>query len=263
MDIRLSSINLAENHYNIIQKRDYSYPVRIQNDSYSPSFQHHFSTHGIIANYVITAKEFPRLHKYKEIILSHVQKPDFTELGTKFLGAIPTRNNHFYSPKKKGSFWDKDGENNAFAYYKKHVAGMLKAVEDGDIDAFLLHGPYALHYLQDMGQPLHTQRCDPFFVMFRKSSVHHAFEKEIKKSEIAILLGYERKPFTYPDFDKLFLDTAEFSSNMELPLLNNKWHWLSLARRALIKTTDVTCEFAAKMEKLLQKLEENATRRQA
>lgn len=187
---------------------------------------------------------FPRLEKYEALFKEFVVRPDFTEKG--FL-----RNWHFYLPEKGKSYLDFSGKGNAYARYKLHVKKMLFAIAKGHTYQAIKCAGKALHYLQDMTQPHHTQGgfiATKFLNLF----THRGFESFVKKHEDRFLEGLAPDPFMPKDFDELFQLNVEFSTNITTPVKKNKdSEWERIAHAGLQQAARSTHAFLEMFDKLL------------
>lgn len=207
------------------------------------SFGWFYGTHKRVT--MLALKDFPRLQKYEEIFKEFVIRPDFNETG-------PFSSWHFYCPKtKKGSFLDITGTWNAYARYKLHVERMLLAVENRNTYRIVKHAGKALHFLQDMTQPHHTQE-GAFHNKFWHSQTHFRFEQFVKENQDGFLKGIQFDSPTPNDFEDLFIKNVEFSSQLCIPVKGNQnidWEWVGKA--GVVQAAKSTRIFLATLDKLL------------
>lgn len=188
-------------------------------------------------------ENLPNLKPYKDKLEIFSIKPDFDE-NRRF------NNLHFFSPVQKRSFLDFHGKDNACAKYKEHVIKMLSAINKKEIDLFIEHAGRALHYLQDMTQPQHTQKGLLFnkILHFR---LHLDFEKFVRENYSDCFIGYEEIPFRNRSFDDLFLENMNLSTKSELPTRKDTYLWEYIARKGVNQAIASTKEFLTKVSKLL------------
>lgn len=187
---------------------------------------------------------FPRLQRYEELLKEFVVRPDFTEKG--FL-----RNWHFYLPDKNKSYLDFSGKDNAYTRYRLHVAKMLFAIRKRNIYQAVKHTGKALHFLQDMTQPHHTQGGFIFNKAFNLRT-HRQFENFVSQNEDRLLQGLAPDHFMPKDFDKLFKLNVEFSTNITTPIKKNKdTDWERIAHAGLQQAARSTHAFLEMFDKLL------------
>lgn len=200
-----------------------------------------YGTHKRVTRLVI--KDFPKLSAFREVLEECAQKPDFDELGT-------FSKSHFYSPTKKKGFLDFRGRNNAFIHYKDHVSRMLAALERKDTSSSIEHAGRALHFLQDIAQPQHSQRVSVFSKLFGLNA-HLKFEEFAKRKQAGCFVKYAYKSSTPGDFDEIFLKTAAASSKNEYPMKKNRYAWERIGRNAINDAIQATRGFTEKLSSLV------------
>jgi hypothetical protein len=199
-------------------------------------------THKYVLSRVI--QEFPKLQKYEEILKEFVVRPDYNELG--FIG-----NYHFYSPNTRRSFLDYNGKNNAYVRYSLHVKKMIEAVSIKERDFKIMkHAGKALHFLQDMTQPHHTQEGF-FFNKVLEVKTHIDFETFAEKKLNEFLEGSFCSLKGGKSFEDIFLDNVSFSSKIATPTKTNKTEWARIGKAGVLHAYTSTKEFLAKLNDML------------
>lgn len=184
-----------------------------------------------------TAKNFSNLELPQKRLEKFVQKPDFDE--TNILWFFGHKHNYC-----------KNLPNNAFDYYKKHVNLMVSAIKAENKPLFWEHAGRALHFLQDVAQPLHTQK-PPSFCGVIKFVEHLKFERFVRKKQEVFIRNYSIKTHKIRNFEELFLNTVKISSQSEPPITANKDKWMNIGQAGFNKAIDSTTEFLTKIEELV------------
>lgn len=193
------------------------------------------ATHKRIIN--CTVKNFPDLELPQKRLEKFVQKPDFDE--TNVLWIFGHR--HDYC---------KNLPNNAFDYYKKHVSLMISAIKSENKQLIWEHAGRALHFLQDMAQPLHTQKS-PSFCGVIKFIEHLKFERFVRKKQAIFIENHSTITPKIRSFEELFLNTVRVSSQSEPPVAANKDKWINIGRAGINEAIDSTTEFLTKVKKMI------------
>ena len=169
------------------------------------------------------------------------QMPDFCK---EELGDL--NSSHFFFPygKKKSFTLKKDSENNAFDKFKYHVNNALK---ESNREKFLREIGYAVHYLQDVSTPLHTEQGG-ILQKFFKFPIHVKFEKGEfigASSRLQILKKqYSPEKLKFSNLQVLFYNTALFSSRPENKVkYTNKNEWFGIQQRCFNRGVDASREF--------------------
>ncbi len=157
-------------------------------------------------------------------------------------------NTHFFFPdSKKSSFGFNDSEN-AYDRFNRHV---IDAVEPLDRDDFLRNTGYALHYLQDVSMPMHTE-AGGIFQKMRDFYLHKNFEAGKKFGATPHLeelkAGYTPHRIETRSVRKIFLDTARYSSQFKVSRFNKK-DWLKIQQDCFNYGVDATRAFVASIIK--------------
>lgn len=172
------------------------------------------------------------------------QMPDFarSELGYRY-------NTHFYFPNSnKKSFGSDVEKNNAYFQYKEHL---MTALQSDDSDVFMKHAGYALHYLQDVTVPLHTEKGGIFHKIL-KFGVHYSFERKTKYGTLSnmekLIKNHKFQKINFTTLLDLFKDTAEFSQAPHLKIsMFNKKKWYSIQQECFDMGVNTTREFFEKL----------------
>lgn len=203
-----------------------------------------YGTHIKIVREVV--EDIPRMRGYGPILEEAVKKPDFFERG--FLS-----NRHFYSPINNKSYLDFNKKSNAFCCYKDHVENMLVAIKEKDTLQIMEHAGRALHFLQEMTQPQHSQKC---FISNKINFwlTHVKFENFIKCQHDDFMSKKLKNinSFSCNSFDDLFLKTATQSQTTELPTKKNQSVWKQIGETGISQAIDATKKFFELLHKELE-----------
>ena len=199
--------------------------MKINNLTENQNFRWNKTTHLEMTMLALKDSELDNITKRQ--IARYVQMPDFikTELGF-------YNNSHFYFPNsKKKSFGVNSGKYNAYSQFIEHLSHSISAKEDGEFYKFL---GFALHYLQEMSNPLHTEPSNIVSKML-KYKTHKKFECDSKvgaTSNLDVLKdNYKHEDVTYGSLLDLFKDTAEFSQNPKYKVrCTNVDKWLDIQK---------------------------------
>lgn len=204
--------------------------------------------------------------KFINEISDSTMLPDLLKKETGFV-----TNSHFYflpeGSLKTESFGKDVKTNNALVSYLNHLTKAEASINTG---MFAQESGMALHYLQDMTVPMHTQRANiPLFKHFPFPGkivdffLHKNFESGKK---LGILSKQEKLAQNYkPDFDKLreslpdefsskdlFMSNVEFSSQPQLQVKrSNKKDWQKIQQEIFNRAVDST---VLALEKIAEKL---------
>lgn len=170
-------------------------------------------------------------------IARYSQMPDFCkeELGFHC-------NTHFYFPNSKSkSFGPNSDKNNALEFFIDHVNHAVFGKKEND---FLKYSGYAIHYLQDVAVPLHTE-ANNFIRKFLKYHLHKQFERGdkygVNKHIDEFIADYKAKDIEIVSIVDLFKNTAEFSQQPKLKVKNsNKDEWKSIQQTCFNRSVDAT-----------------------
>ncbi len=209
------------------------------------SFGWRFKTHEKITGIIL--EDFPKLEKYKNTITKFVTRPDFDERGFK-------GNNHFYYPPRgfrhRESFFDFFACNNAAARYTIHMYEFDRFV-NRDNQKAMEHAGRALHFLQDVTQPQHTER-GTILKKWKDLKIHKEFENytldnQDKFISKALEGNAERggwyKDYDYNDKDKLFNFQVAFSTAIPPANKENKLFWDYIAQYGITNAVEATKGF--------------------
>lgn len=180
----------------------------------------------------------------KRQLARYSQIPDFDK------AEIGYRNNtHFYFVNsKKKSFGKNNSRNNAFNQFKEHVTAALVTKDD---NVFIKQAGYAMHYLQDMSVPLHTEKGGIFHKII-KYKLHSNFERKTKYGALSnmrkLIENYKHENINFTTFLDLFKNTAIFSQNPNLKVsCFNKKKWYSIQQECFNMGVNTTREFFEKL----------------
>ena len=199
-----------------------------------------YGTHKRITRMAL--KDLPNLRKYQDVIEEFVQRPDFDEQGI-------FNNWHFFSPIQQKSFFDFKCKGNAVAKYEEHVKKILENANK-NINLCIEHTGRALHFLQDMTQPHHTQKSFFFNKIFNLKT-HLSFEKFVKKTQNEYFESYITEPFKNLSFKNLIMENIKSSSEYRFPTTKNRYIWDQFGRKGIHQAIFSTKEFLTKIDKLI------------
>ncbi len=201
-----------------------------------------YGTHKRVTRFAL--KNIPELANYKGLLEEFAQRPDFDEKGL-------FNNWHFFSPTLKKKNVDFNGKNNAFSKYKEHVENMLKGISEKNSDKYIEHAGRAIHFLQDMTQPQHTQKSFIFNKILHLR-MHLAFEEFVKENQQDCFCEYIEKPFINRSYDDIFMENVNLSYKSELPLSNNRYIWERLGKNGINQAISSTKDFLTKLSTLIK-----------
>lgn len=214
------------------------------------SFGLKFYTHRRISDYCI--KDFPSLHEFKRDLGLNVQIPDFDELGRPHK-KFQNINSHFYFPETGKSYLDFSGQDNALAFYKRHITEMEKAKDANDIKGYLCQAGRALHFLHDMGVPHHTRRGSILTKLLEWRS-HSKFEESVDINLRDIFRNYRVNTIVEQNYEDLFFKNVQASSMLELPTMKNKYKWIYIGEDSVNAIIDSTRLFFSKIAKDIEQM---------
>lgn len=220
--------------------------MKISSTDNRTNFGWRYPTHKKITSQVV--EELPKLKKYKDIIVEFVQKPDFDERGFK-------GNNHFYfTPSMmhpRESFLDLTGRNNAASKFSEHVFYFEELINKDKNEAFE-HAGRALHFLQDVTQPQHTER-GTVFQKWIDLEMHKQFEKFASRNENFLICSAKPVKFELePDNIMDLFDEAVFHSENGRQVRNdNAKEWIDIAQSGISNALQATKEFCNYLSKFL------------
>ncbi len=180
----------------------------------------------------------------KRQVARYAQMPDFakTELGYH-------NNTHFFFPNsKKKSFGPDSDKLNAFSQFKEHLQQAMLSEAKEEV---LKKLGYALHYLQDMSVPLHTEPGGLIHKIL-KYKLHGNFERGKKYGATAHLdiltQNFKAEDLEYSSILDLFTKTAEYSQNPEFKVKRfNKKNWISIQQACFNRGVNASREFLEKV----------------
>lgn len=219
------------------------------------NFGWHYKTHEHIVQTAL--KDFPQFQPYQDVFLSEVQKPDLDDIGF-------CANKHFYyapeSPNGTMSFFDtKDKSNNARSAYKTHVENIEEAIENDDKPSIMAQAARAIHFLQDMAQPQHTQKGS----LLSKAldlKIHNDYESYTFKNQDTYRDEYfKSNPNTTPPHQSdsrtlgnLFEDTASDSQLGTQITRENQKNWTNIAQEQYNNAVNATKEFLTRLDFMMK-----------
>lgn len=210
---------------------------------YQMSFGWKDATHKKITETAL--KETPYLEQYQDALATYAQQPDFDE--TRIFS-----NTHFYFPSaEKKSFFDPNGNENAYARYAYHVNEMSKSIDNNNIGDACEHAGRALHFLQDVTEQNHSHQGD-ILQKAQEQEIHIKFEDFAKDNQEKIfMLLNPPKHQKDETFDDLFIKTANYSAKSDFATEENKNNWSDLAKDGLSNALGATKAFLDKFNSLL------------
>lgn len=186
----------------------------------------------------------------RKVLAKFVLMPDFlaSEQGYH-------NNTHFFFPYGKTKSFGRggDAENNALERYKEHLQMALTVY---DKPKFLKHAGFAIHYLQDVSMPMHTEPGG-LLQKIMKYKIHKDFEIGKKYGATPalkdLLAGYAPENIEYSSLIDLFVRTAEFSQRPEFKIKSsNKSDWFNIQQQCFNRGVDATREFFNKLLRVAQ-----------
>lgn len=222
--------------------------IRVDKSADKTSFGWFYGTHKFVTRLALRPYSWLRMHQ--TMFDEFVVRPDLRLNERGLFG-----NRHFYCLKTKGSFLDFNGKGNAHARYKFHVEQMLLAIENEDAFRIIKNAAKALHFLQDVTQPHHTQEGF-FFNKVRHVGIHRRFEQFVKENQKSFLpehIEYVNNP---REFEDIFMDNVKFSSKVGIPVESNiETDWERIGKVSLEQAVKSTREFLSKVDELIQNME--------
>lgn len=206
----------------------------------SPNFGWNYKTHIEITEVALQNND--NLSKIEKRMLGRFsQMPDFNadELGD-------LNSSHFFFPfaDKRSYTLKKNSGNNAMEKFVYHINNAFKEL---DREKFLREVGYAVHYLQDVSTPLHTEQGG-IFQKFLKLPVHRKFERGKSigaSSRLSVLKGnYSPTKLRFANLERLFFDTAFYSCNPKNKVkIINLSKWAEIQQRCFNRGIDASREF--------------------
>lgn len=161
-----------------------------------------------------------------------------------------SHNTHFYFPygRNKSFGAGANTKNNALERFKVHFQKALSTHEKED---FLKHTGFAVHYLEDVTMPMHTE---PGCLMqkIRDFYLHQNFEIGTKYGATpaikTLMKGFKSQAINYNSLVDLFTSAAEFSQKPEFQVSRfNKQNWRKIQQKCFNYGVNATREFLEKM----------------
>lgn len=206
-----------------------------------------YGTHKRVTGFVM--EDFPALTSFRRVLEEASQAPDLDPVEAKLFRQL-----HFYSPIEKRSFLDFRKRNNAFALYKSHVGKMILAAFQKDKNLCMNEAGRAIHYLQDVTQPQHSQRISVFNKLFGFKN-HLNFEEYAKNRQPGRFDEYEGiynpKRDISETFEELFLNAASTSIKNNYPVSKNFNEWERISANGINLAIEATRKFIEKLNCLI------------
>ena len=198
-------------------------------------------THAAITEYAI--KSFPKLKKYKGTIVAASQLPD---LALYDLNLINPQAHNYFGVQLYKFGTPKD----AFSFYVKFFREYLSAFMNNKPDVAMTKAGEALHFLQDIANPLHTNpKYQGLLSTFRHSRYEKLADKKVAHISEFIPQNTEILPEFYIDN---FLNTYHTSSKMPHPFKKEELkNWDNSIKNSLTLAYDATRTFLDDVSALL------------
>lgn len=212
--------------------------MKINSVNKDVNFGWSYQTHQRITEMLVD--QLPKLKEYKPLFSKMVAMPDFDERGFK-------GNNHFYYTPKlfrpRESFLDFLGQNNAYVRYLKHIYE-FKELLSIDREKAISHAARALHFLQDVTQPHHTER-GTVLEKWRDLSVHKRFEKFELDSDDIYVKNAENSKLEHNSAGFYDIFNTAVSKSMSIPAAKSTNHnlWKEIAQDGISNAVAVSRAF--------------------
>jgi len=217
--------------------------MKVNDKSGNVTFGWNCFTHKTITKRAL--KEIPSLKKYKNILNKYCQAPDFDD--TRFIG-----DNHCFYKSAVSDY--KNGKISAKTFYTEYIIKARTASLEGDKKTTAKYLGRALHFLQDMANPMHTNP-KPQEPLARKIDhrTHFKFESITFLKQRLYTKNYQQKePAFFKSLKKLFMGNVEFSTSGEQVSKENNASWNKLAQAGMNQAITSTKLFLQEMEHLLK-----------
>ena len=218
------------------------------------NFGWNIKTHKKITEYAIKNSDINLKNHHEKILINASKQPDIDETqlhsSSHFCFAIPEN----LKPKRSLSFMDFSGRNNALAKFTKHINKAQKALSKDKKHKSLDELGRALHFLQDMCVPLHTEKGS-IISKFRDSKMHLDYEIGFVNPQIDKLLRPQNieptdKKHDFKNFAlHLFKENFDFSSQFKISN-KNKADWGQIAQVTMDKAVSSTQELLTAFREL-------------
>lgn len=206
----------------------------ISRSSSNNNFGWHLKTHKKLTEYVVRQSDLKLKNHHEKILIKASTQPDLDETqlhsSSHFCFSIPKD----LKPKRFLSFIDFSGKNNALAKFTKHIDKAQKALSKDKLHKSLDEFGRALHFLQDVCVPLHTEKGS-FFRKLMDSKMHLDYEVGFINPQIDKFLRPQSisKSEKKEDFKtlalNLFKENFDFSSQFKISN-KNKSSWGEIAQ---------------------------------
>ncbi len=208
-----------------------------------PAFKWNIKTH--IGMTLLAAKDSRLNPEETKLLARYAVMPDLVKNEAGY-----HHNTHFFFPYGKDRSFGRGGNemNNALERFKSHFQMALSAHKKQD---FLKHTGYAMHFLQDVSMPMHTE-SGGLIQKMRDYYLHKSFEcgKEYGASPALSKLtaGYKPNNISFSSLLDLFVSTAEFSQKPQFKVNRfNKNNWYKIQQQCFNRGIDASREFLEKM----------------
>lgn len=183
------------------------------------------------------AKTLPIDDKILKIMSKSVQQPDFDE-------AFLFWQRHFYYPtQKRKSFLDFTRTHNAKQTYLKHLREMDEDIKNkASATEIFDKAGRALHYLQDITQPNHTDAGGIIAKALARKALRQ-FEIETLDKQHEIFATVNPITLHSKNFEDLFDMTLQISHKNKVPTEENRTEWTIIAQRGVTNAVMATKKF--------------------
>ena len=213
--------------------------MKINNTS-KQNFGWNLKTHYKLTSTI--ADRIPNLRKYSKLLATASFLPDIQLSQT----SVGYRMAHYFDGKNFNAY--DIVPQNASDFYLDNLSKALGYLHDRlDIPAMIKAG-YALHFLQDVAVPLHT---NPACFSQLKLLRHIQYESIPSKNPILFENVLEKiSPQNDKYFYDCFLDTYRKSSTMQNPFSLSKKQWQDSVQESLQNAYEHTCLFLKKLSEI-------------
>ena len=219
--------------------------MKLNTKTRNNNFGWHIKTHAQLTEKAIS--NFPKLLPYRRWFSIGSQVPDFALKQTSFIDKT-AHNFH-------GNI-DEYDTMDAMEFFQKLYGDALLFLNFRNNGYAAYKAGQALHFLQDMGVPLHTQKKHMNFFNIFSHVKYEGIAKKHPEFIDELVLNREKLP-PQPSsisFTDRFFDAYEKSANMPHPFdKENRGNWNSSIREALNNSYHSTCEFLANFEDKIRK----------
>lgn len=214
--------------------------MRINSDE-KRNFGWTIKTHANLSK--LALEKFPQLTKYANNIIAGSQYPSVAMHNYYF---INPRGHYFYG--KEDVFLNKNCS--ALSNYLDYCTRACFKLKFKDTDSVAAQSGIALHFLQDIANPIHTQNKNKGIINYFR---HYLFEKKAEKfsNNLSDFIVENDVKNTIPS--AVFDDTYKKSSSMNHPFdKENMNNWDDTIKESLQLAYDSTCKFLEEVTQLLK-----------